>query len=363
MKRAARSRFGRTTAVALTASMVLATLAAHAQEPKKFIVGGATTTMTTLAAYFSSVPLEIYWKEEGISVELIGLPGATVALQALQSGKVDIVPGTNSAFFALLEKFPDAGLKAYFTITGAFNAMPMVRDDSPLRTVGDLHGKSVGVQTLANSQVPMIKALLKQAGGDPNSLTFLAVGEGMEAAHALATRRVDALALYDGLYAAIEAEGVKLHELTSDFVDRQKVGFNSGLLVRQGDLEKNRNALVKVGRGIAKAILFCQTNPEAAVRVHWKVYPATKPRGVPEEEAMRRSLMPLKARLKNIDMPGDLFGNSTEAQIKGYMNLLVAGGQMKQAIDVAQVWDPSLLKEINAFDRHKVIDQAKSWRP
>jgi hypothetical protein len=78
---------------------------------------------------------------------------------------------------------------------------------------------------------------------------------------------------------------------------------------------------------------------------------------------MRRSLMPLEARLKNIDMPDGLFGNSTDMQIKGYMNLLVAGGQMKQSIDVAKVWDPSMLKEINTFDRQKVINQAKSWKP
>lgn len=334
-----------------------------AQTRTKVVVGGAVTTMQTLAAYFSSLPLELYWKDEGLDVEVIGLPGANVALQALQAKKVDMVPGTHSALFALLEKFPDAGLKTYFIHTSALNSLPTVLDGSSLRTIKDLQGKTVGVQSLANSQVPLIKALVQQAGGDPGKITFLAVGEGVEAAHALTTKRVDALALYDGLYAAIEAEGVKLRELSSEFVSRDKIGFNAGLIVRQEDIEQRRDMLVKLARGVAKSILFAQTNPEAAVRIHWKVYPGTKPRGVPEDEAMRRSLMPLQARLKNVDMPGGLFGNATDTQITGYMNLMVAGGQLKQPLPIPTVWDPSMIREINDFDRQKIIEQARKWKP
>ena len=32
-----------------------------------------------------------------------------------------------------------------------------------------------------------------------------------------------------------------------------------------------------VARGVAKATLFGLTNPEAAVRLHWKLFPASKP--------------------------------------------------------------------------------------
>ena len=120
--------------------------------------------------------------------------------------------------------------------------------------------------------------------------------------------------------------------------------------------------LIGLARGVAKSILFAQTNPEAAVQIHWKVYPATKPRGISEAEAMRKSLMPLQARLKNVEMPGDLFGNVTEAQIIGYQNLLVTGGQMKAPIPPSKVWDPSMIREINNFDRDKIVRQAKEWK-
>jgi NitT/TauT family transport system substrate-binding protein len=338
--------------------------AALAQQQTKVIVGGAATTTQTLGVYYSSLPLEIYWKEEGLDVEFIGLPGLNAALQALETGKVHVVPGSNSALFALIEKYPDIGMKAFFTHTSAFSSMmPAVPADSPLTTVADLEGKTVGVQTLAASQVKLTQALLQLAGRNPASVSFIAVGEGVEAAHALQTKRVDALALFDGLYAAIESEGTKLRELTSDFVDRDKVGFFAALIARQDYIAKNRDTVVRLGRGVAKSVLFAQTNPEAAVRIHWKVYPATKPRGLSEEDAMRKSLMPLQARLKNVEMPGDLFGNSTDTQIEGYMKLLVAGGLMKKPMPISTFWDPSLLKEINDFDREKVKQQAREWKP
>ena len=346
----------------LAAGAVSAPSAVFAQARTKVIVGGAVTTMQTLAAYFSSIPLELYWKEENLDVEVIGLPGANVALQALEAKKVDMVPGTHSALFALLEKFPNVGLKTYFIHTNSLNSLPAVMDKSVLQNIGELSGKTVGVQSLANSQVPMIKALVQLSGGKPETVNFLAVGEGVEAAHALTMNRVDALALYDGLYAGIEAEGVKLRELKSDFVARDKVGFNAGLIVRQEDIDKNRPMLIGLARGVAKSILFAQSNPEAAVRVHWKVYPATKPRGVPEAEAMRKSMMPLQARLRNVEMPGGLFGNVTDAQIAGYQNLLVAGGQMKAPIAASKVWDGSMIKEINTFDRERVMKQAREYK-
>jgi len=293
---------------------------------------------------------------------VVGLPGATVALQALAAKKVDVVPGTHSALFSLLGKFPDAGLKTYFIHTDDFNSMPEVLDTSNLHTIADLEGKTVGVQTLANSQVPLMRALLKQAGGNPSSITFVAVGEGEAAAHALVTHKVDALSLYDGLYGAIEARGIRLRQLKAKFLKGEEIGFDAGLIVRQSEIKTKRQALIGLARGVAKSILFAQTNPKAAVEIHWEIYPATKPRGISKAEAIRIGEAPLLARLKNIDMPDGLYGNTTKVKIEGYMNLMMAGGILKGLIPISKVWDPSMLKEINDFDHQAIIKQAREWK-
>lgn len=52
----------------------------------------------------------------------------------------------------------------------------------------------------------------------------------------------------------------------------------------------------------------------------------------------------------------------TDAQIAGYQNLLVAGGQMKAPIAASKVWDGSMIKEINTFDRERVMKQAREYK-
>lgn len=335
---------------------------AQTQTRKKIVVGSATVTTTPLGCTYSSIPMELYWKQDGLDVEYVGLAGANAALQALMAGTVDIVPGTNSALFAMYQKVPDAQIKGFYTHTTAFNATPVVLTDSPLKTIRDLEGKNVGLQSLANSQLPVVRALMKMAGGDPASIKFTAVGEGPEAAHALTEKRVDAISLFDGLHASIEASGVPLRELKSDALDRSKLGFNAALWARADYLKENRADVIKLGRGVAKGVEFAKANPEAAVRIHWKVFPATKRRGVDDKEAMRHSLMNLNARLKNIDIIDGLVGNSTTAQINGYMNLMVSGGILKEPLPLDKFWDPSLLKEINDFDHEAVRKQAREYK-
>jgi len=111
---------------------------------------------------------------------------------------------------------------------------------------------------------------------------------------------------------------------------------------------------------MAKASVFAKANPEAAVRIHWETFPASKPRGLSEANAMRRGVEPMLARLENTFEVEGLWGNSTPEQIDGYVNLLLEGGVLKQRVEASKVWDPSLLKEANNFDRQAVIAEARA---
>jgi NitT/TauT family transport system substrate-binding protein len=240
--------------------------------------------------------------------------------------------------------------------------MPAVRADSQLKSIKDLAGKRIGVPSLGNSQVQVTKGLMGLAGGDAASLQFVAVGEGVEAAHALQADRVDAVAMFDGAYAQIESVGVKLREIEGGAVDMEQIGFISSAVTSRRYLETNRDTLVHIFKGVAKASLFASVNPEAAVRIHWKVYPESRARGVDEAEAMRRSLMQVKARLRNVREVEGLIGNSTARQISTYQDLLYRGGVIKKAVEPARVWDGALIKDINDFDRAAIEKQAREWK-
>jgi NitT/TauT family transport system substrate-binding protein len=346
--------------VALVAA--LATAPAFAAETKQITLAMPTAVLQPLTAYYTSIPATIFWKEEGLDVTILPLNGANTAAQALDADKAQVAFTANSALFSLLQAHPDTNLVAYYTFIQNFQSLPRVLPDSPIRTVADLAGKTVGLQSLGNSQVQTTRALVKEAGKDPNSIKFVAVGEGAEAAYALKTGRVEALALFDGLYALIEADGTPLREVTSEHVSSEKVGFQSSMFAKRSYLEKNRDVLVKLGRGVAKATVFAKENPEAAVRIHWKFYPATKARGIPDEQAMRLSFATLKARLKNVRDIDDLTGNATRRQIEGYMQMMIDGGVLTKPLDIDRLWDSSLLKEINDFDREAVRRMAREWK-
>ena len=334
---------------------------AQAAEPVKLTAGYPTVVRDIMGAYYTSVPKALYWKDQGLDVTIIGFPGANAAAEALEVGRVDVALMTNSATFALLDKFPKARSVVVYTFSNGFNAMPAVRPDSPLRYVHELAGKQVGVQNLANSQVQVLKALMKLDGGDPATIRFIPIGEGAEEAHAVASNRVDAIDLFDGAYAQIESEGVPLRELKGESFDPSKIGFMSGGLTRRDFLADHRAVVVGFYRGIAKGTLFAHTNPEAAVRIHWQQYPELKPRNVPEDEAMRRSLMQVNARLKNVFPVDGLIGNSSLAQIDSYQELLLQGGIVRKKLDPAAFWMPDIIREINDFDHAAVEQQARNW--
>ncbi len=329
----------------------------------RITIGNATVSTPPYATYTTSLPQAIFFREEGLEARMIGMGGATVATQALSTGQVDIALPASSAPLALVDKMPDADIVGFYTFINGFQSMPVTLADSPLKTLKDLEGKTLGVQTMGNSQVQTTRALVKLAGGDPASLKFVPVGEGVEAAHALQTKRIDALVLFDGLYGQVEAAGVPLRMLSSEATRREAVGFSGVVLTRPAFLRSNRDVLVRWGRAVAKSTAFAKENPEAAVRIHWKFYPETRARGLTEAQAMQISLASMKARLENVYEVEGLFGNSTAAQIEGYVNLNKAGGQLSDGFKIGGLWDPSLLKEINDFDKEAIRKRAREWKP
>jgi NitT/TauT family transport system substrate-binding protein len=329
---------------------------------KSINVGFSTVVQGIMSSYYNSVPMTLYWPSAGFQFPTFGLAGANTAAEALEAGRIDIAFLTNSALFALIDRYPNSDAVAVYTFTTGFNAMPAVRADSPLGDIKDLAGKRIGVPSLGNSQVQVTKGLMGLAGGDAAAMQFIAVGEGVEAAHALQTNRIDAVALFDGAYAQIESVGVKLRELEGGAVDIGQIGFISSAVTSRRYLDKNRATVVHILKGVAKATVFVETNPEAAVRIHWKIYPESRARGVSDEEAMRRSLMQVKSRLRNVRDVEGLIGNSTAHQITTYQDLLLRGGIIKKALDPSHIWDGSLIKDINDFDRAEIATQAREWK-
>lgn len=330
--------------------------------------GGGTSVRLTLStgtpgvgqATYTSLPAQLgYWSDDGIDVTINQLAGSSAALQSVSSGQGDVtVAGTSTL---MLADAKGADLRAYYTaITHSFQS-PAVPEDSDIQSFRQLSGKTVGVQSLETGTIPIIKGLVQADGGDPGQVKFLPVGLGAEALAALEADRIDALGLWDDRYAEIENLGQPLRVLRDDTSD--KLGFQVAVSANTTWLTEHREDAVAFARGVAKATVFAQENPEAAVRLHWQAYPDTKPVGVDERLALEQGVRALTARLENSGPVQDRWGLSTPEQVRAFRDLLVESGTVDESVDAATLWTDELIVDINDFDADAVREQAREWKP
>lgn len=136
-----------------------------------------------------------FFEEEGINLTLELAQGGAAIVPGVVSGQFQF--GFSNTISLLLAQDNDLGLKV--TNNGAqstddpmedFGAV-MVPGDSDIQDLTDLAGKRIGVNTLNNIQTTTINEIVRQAGGDPSSITYVEL-PFPEIAQAVASGDVDA---------------------------------------------------------------------------------------------------------------------------------------------------------------------------
>ena len=232
----------------------------------------ALPSMFLVTANQTSVPMQLgYYKEEGLEIvaSAAGRGGVSAATQLVASGQQDIGSSSQSGMIARAAEGQDLGLSFFYNQIRDFHYVIGVLPESGIKEIKDLKGKSIGVATLASEGVITGRYFAKAAGLDPDKdLNFVAIGFGAQALHALKTGQVAAISNLESSFVPLEGMGQKFQYLAippgTDNV------FGPGLFARRDYIEANRKHLVGVGRAVAKGTLFTLTNPEAAIRIHWR---------------------------------------------------------------------------------------------
>ena len=345
-------------------ALIAAGIAPAQDKPLKKVIFAVTTKDISVGhAAHSSLPIALgYWKAEGLDVEVTSVEGSAAGLQQIGSGNINVVSLGPEEVVIGREK--GVKIKGFFVQARTTIFRVVVPSDSPIKTVAELKGKTVGVPALASGSVPFVKALVASAGVDPEKdLKLLAVGVGAPGALALQQKKVDALALWDTLQASLENRGLALRRLDLPMVQDM---IGQTLATSDGYLAENPDVLVGFARGIAKAILFGLTNPEAAVRIHWKVYPQTKPQSGDEATLLKEALHVFRARfeLQRVDhRPDKRYGAVTAAQWQTLTNIYKEQKIVQGTVTPADVYTDKLLDQINTFDQQAVIRHARDYKP
>ncbi|MGB3413726.1 MAG: ABC transporter substrate-binding protein [Microbacteriaceae bacterium] len=302
-----------------------------------------------------------YYEEEGIKLNLVNADGSGTALQAVAAGSADISTPDAGTILASVEK----GLPVA-AIGGLVQNWPWriaVPKDSPIKSGADLKGKKIGVISLASGSAPYARAFVDGNGLNPETdVTLLPVGIGAQAAGALSSGEVDALALFTTEYVAIEQGGISY-----DYLDNpaSMKGLRSLTFITSKDkLAKDKDVFERFLRASYKALVFSYTNPKAAVEMGFKQYPQLSPNAKIEADiATIKDWISTATPVGVTDMSTvKNWGEIPAADWDVTQKFSMGAGQIKAPIDVSKFWDPSLLKEANNFDAAAVKKAAEDFK-
>jgi NitT/TauT family transport system substrate-binding protein len=301
-----------------------------------------------------------YFKEEGIDVDTINADGSVAAVQAVASGSADLTPGDTGSLLAGVQK------NVPITVVGGLvQNWPWqiaTLPNSPIKSAADLKGKKLGVISLASGSAPFARAFIRSGGLQPDSdVELLPVGVGAQAATALNSGQVDALALYGQAYTVIESAGTKLAYIQNpdQFQGLRSLSF----AIASSKLKADKELYAKFLRASYKSLLFSAANPKAAMEMGYQVYPQILG-GKAEADRITPDTASLTAWIKSATpaagQPADWkdWGAIPDEEWTKTQAYTQGAGQISAPIPLEKFWDPSLLTEANQFDAAAVLKQA-----
>ncbi|WP_408056447.1 ABC transporter substrate-binding protein [Tardiphaga alba] len=192
---------------ALTLGALLSSGAAFAQQTIKV---GWTIPAEESKYWMMKRPQEFEDLGKKYKIEWVQFQGTAPMTQALAAGALDCA---TQSVLALAQGVQSGALKAnivaqhVFEKPGSFSVYWAVKEDSPIKTIADLKGKTMSINVLGSGIYGPMAILLKQAGLDASKdVKLVEVGFALSE-DALRAGRVDSAVMNQPFAARMEAKG------------------------------------------------------------------------------------------------------------------------------------------------------------
>ena len=292
-----------------------------------------------------------FFTDEGLRVKVQYGNGGSLAAQLASSGQVQI--STNTFEPNIIGYSQGLHGKVFFQVNQKLTYYIAVLDSGDIRSVADLKGATIGVASKGSTALPIAEIMLKRAGVDPKSVTFLPVGVGTPAAAALNNGTVKALALWNGAFAAIEAAGTKLRELRDP--ELKEYG-NGGTWTSDKFIAEHRDAVAKYARALAKSLVLIRDYPEVSAQMYFAVNPEARKLGL---EAVTTQIKYVGRDFSQTRPLGEMNLANEEKLIQLFSEAQGVSNPPK----ATDIMTNDFIKEANNFDDGKVAAAAKSYKP
>lgn len=362
-----RRQFG-VSAGAIAAASILSPAVLRAQQLVKMRVGLASGVSDAQVA-FQSIgmhPRLGWYKAEGLELEIINSTSTAQPLQLLNNGQCEFATTAPGIYLPLIADNPALDLVSVYTWMPRIHNGVVVKPDSKLQSIAELKGKTIGIRNTGDSGYFFIQAAFKELGIEPQKdVEWLSVGAGGPAGQALHRGQIDALAIWDVEFVRIEIAGFKLRPLPN--LPSATNLFGNCYLSSKSRVAKSKDAYARALRVFAKGQVFTAANPQAAVLLHWDLYPETKPKGKTHEEALAEMIRLIETRRdKWFPQPqqadqrmGALGKEQWEASL-AFVKKLNPKAEKLASVDA--LYTNELLDEANRFDRKALEAEAKAFK-
>lgn len=307
-----------------------------------------------------------FFKQENIDLDTVLLTGSGTIIPQIVNGSLFTAFITlNPLIVSRQPGGPDFPLRFVYNVVRNSIWEISVLKNSPIHSIKDLAGKSIGVGGLSFGNVPMTKALLAQEGVDLKTVQLIPVGLGVPAFDALRRGKVDALNLYDLMDVIIEQQGTEIRRLP--LPPRYQKLSSYGFPVTEAMIKNHPDLVARFGRAFTKGVVACEANLKGCLLSYWKLQPSEKPTVV-DDKTFANQLALLKARLKNmVDFePGEAkeFGAFSKNDWTTTIAALKLGEQITTAdIPLDSLYTNRFVAEYNRFDHDAVRRKAEAYKP
>lgn len=304
-----------------------------------------------------------YYEEEGIDFDIFAAGSNTATIQGIATGTFDMGVYVPATILPLIAKGAAPPFTAFYNYTPKFKYDFVSKPGSGIKSVEDLRGKILGIPRLGHSSDPVVRALLRQFGLEPDKdVRIVVAGEGPTAGDAITRGRVDAYFAGDTDIGQIESLRFQLERM--EFKATGDLAGIGAFLVgaRDSFLQSNARECIGVGRAVAKGTVFALANLRAASEIFLKLYPTAVAKGKSHDEAVTDMLYIIGSRAKNwIREEGSpqKWGLMLEQDFKNELKFLKLEDKLP---DTSRVYTNRFIDEINAFDAEKIRQQARNYK-
>jgi len=229
-----------------------------AAEMTELRVGISEPVNTVLALWMAQAGG--FYAAQGLKVEIINMSGGSRGAEALQAGRIDVMHVGLSSVVRLNRSGAD--LRAIASLSNVirftFFAAPGVKD------AADLKGGVVGVSAFGSESDSTVTLALQRLGLRRDDVVLKEYGGGMRRLAALKAGEIKATAINEPVASTARQQGLAV---MVDLVAERIPWLFSGLVIRRGYLESNRDLLARFLRASVEGNYLALTEEKQAKEV------------------------------------------------------------------------------------------------